>query len=336
MNYRGTENIEIYERKFSLEHIYHMFMEGRIQFPMEPPRSKVKMEKELEELLDIVWMGIPLPAVYVSELQNGNFLILENDDTLWKLLYFLDGRYEVDYRVEENRLYHGDIQMLRFDEPRLAMGLYDTVISFQIIDYRTPKYLHMSIGKLVEHWNITREQSIREMLYDPYEIRVLNDITKDMNHILNRVHLRGNSPIMRYRTLYMLMNWFVYTGVWHEEMEMQEQLLLEKTLEFMEKQGKRIDELLDTTNYFGDYIFSALAQNRNRTSKRISKSILDKYLGIFVCMLDMAKRRGTGRNHVNYILLEQGVFPEICRELERHPLTKRSIEGAFERWEREL
>lgn len=238
MNYRGTENIEIYERKFSLEHIYHMFMEGRIQFPMEPLRSKVKMEKELEQLLDIVWMGIPLPAVYVSELQNGNFLIFENDDTLWKLLYFLDGRYEADYRIEENSLYHGNIQMLRSDEPRLAMGLYDTVISFQIIDYRTPKYLHMSIGKMIEHWNITREQSIREMLYDPYEISVLNDITKDMNHILNRVHLRGFSSIMRYRTLYMLMNWFVYTGVWHEEMEMQEQLLLEKTLEFMEKQGK--------------------------------------------------------------------------------------------------
>ena len=53
-------------------------------------------------------------------------------------------------------------------------------------------------------------------------------------------------------------------------------------------------------------------------------------------MLDMAKRRGTGGNHVNYILLEQGVFPEICRELERHPLTKRNMEWAFERWEREL
>lgn len=336
MNYRGTENIEIYERKFSLEHIYHMFVDGRIQFPLEPLRSKVKMEKELEQLLDIVWMGIPLPEVYVSELQNGNFLILENDDTLWKLLYFLDGRYEVDYRVEENRLYHGDIQMLRFDEPRLAMGLYDTVISFQIIDYRTPKYLHMSIGKLVEHWNITREQSIREMLYDPYEISVLNDITKDMNHILSRGHLRGNSTIMRYRTLYMLMNWFVYIGVWQEEIEMQEQLLLEKTLEFMKWQGKRINELLSATNYFGDYIFSVLAQNKKGTSKKIRKSILDKYLGIFVCMLDMAKRRGTGENHVNYILLEQGVFPEICRELERHQLTKRSIEGAFERWEREL
>ena len=53
-------------------------------------------------------------------------------------------------------------------------------------------------------------------------------------------------------------------------------------------------------------------------------------------MLDMAKRRGTGRNHVNYILLERGVFLEICREMERHPLTKRNMEWAFERWEREL
>lgn len=104
----------------------------------------------------------------------------------------------------------------------------------------------------------------------------------------------------------------------------------------MEKQGKRIDELLDVTNYFGDYIFYVIDQNKNRTSKRISKSILDKYFGILVCLLDMAKRRETDQEHVDYILLERGVFLEICREMERHQLTKRSIEGAFERWEREL
>lgn len=53
-------------------------------------------------------------------------------------------------------------------------------------------------------------------------------------------------------------------------------------------------------------------------------------------MLDMAERRETDKEHVDYILLERGVFLEICREMERHQLTKRSIEGAFERWEREL
>ena len=48
------------------------------------------------QLLDAVWMGIPLPAVYVSELQNGDFLVLEKNDNLWKLLWFLDGRYTID------------------------------------------------------------------------------------------------------------------------------------------------------------------------------------------------------------------------------------------------
>ena len=336
MNYRGTDNIEIYERKFPLEYIYGMFKDGRIQFPMEPLRPKGKMEKELEQLLDIIWMGIPLPVVYVSELQNGDFLVLENDDNLWKLLYFLDGRYEADYQVEENQFSHGDIQMLRSNEPRLAMGLYDTVISFQIIDYRTPKYLHMSIGKLVGHWNITREQSIREMLYDPYDIRMLNDVARDMNQILSQRHMRGSSLIMRYRTQYMLMSWFVYTGMWRGEGELQEQQLLEETFKSMDQQGQRINELLDATNYFRDYIFYVIDQNKNRTSNGISKSIFDKYLGLFVCLLDMAKHRGTDREHVNYILLERGVFHEICLAMERHQLTKQSIEWAFARWERNL
>lgn len=336
MNYRGTENIEIYERKFSLEHIYYMFVEGRIQFPMEPFRSKAKMENELGQLLDAVWMGIPLPVVYVSELQHGDFLVLENADNLWKLLCFLDGRYESDYWIGEDHFSHGNIKMLRSNDPRLAMGLYNTLIFFQIIDYRTPKYLHMSIGKLVEHWNITREQSIREILYDSCDISLLDDIARKMNHILHQGRLHSTSHIIRYRTLYMLMNWFVYTGVWRDGVEMQEQLLLEETLEAIELQGQRINDLIDTTYHFANYIFYADDLNKNRISKRTRKNILDKYLGMFICLLDMARHKGITRERVDDILLERGLLIGICREMERHPLTKRSIEGAFERWEREL
>ena len=337
MNYRGTENIEINERKFSLEYIYHMFREGRIYFPMRSSGLRTKIEKELEQLLDAIWMGIPLPAIYASEQQNGDLLILEKNDNLWKLLHFLDGRYQTDYWTEENDFSHGDMGMLRSEDPRLAMRLYDTPISFQIIDYRTPKYLHMSIGKLVEHWSVTREQEIREALYNSDEIWELNTIARDMNRILHPGRrLNGTSYVIRYRTLYMLMNWFVYTGMWHDGTEMQEQLLLEETLKIIEWQGSRINELLDKTHDFADIIFYMDDVYKNRISKKTRNNIWNKYLGLFVCLLDIAKRRKADREYMEYILLERGVFYGICTEMEKHQLTKQSIEWAFQRWEREL
>lgn len=189
MNYRGTENIEINERKFSLEYIYHMFRKGRIYFPMRSSGLRTKIEKELEQLLDAIWMGIPLPAIYASEQQNGDLLILE-----------------------------------------------------------------------------------------------------------------------KYRTLYMLMNRFIYTGMWHDGTEMQEQLLLEETLKITEWQGTRINELLDKTHDFADFIFYMDDVYKNRISKKTRNNIWNKYLGLFVCLLDIAKRRKADREYMEYTLLERGVF----------------------------
>ena len=336
MNYRGAGNIEINERKFYLEEIYHMFRDGRIHCPMGVLRPKEKMKKELVQLLDAVWMGIPLPAVYVSELQNGDFLVLEKNDNLWKLLWFLEGRYTIDYWMEERVIPHCDIQMIRSNEPRLARALYDTLISLQIIDYRTPKYLHMSIGKFVENWNVTREQSIREILYDSYEIWILDHVAKEIKQALGHGYWHNTSYINKYRTMYMLMYWFVYTKLWRDDVEMQEQLLLEETIISIEMEEHRIDDFLEATHYFSDDIFYMLERILDRVSTNFRKSIWDKYLGLLICFMDMAKQRRIGREHVNHMLVECGMFYEICHRLDSHQLTNHSIELAMQEWEREL
>lgn len=338
MNYRDAEKLEIYERKYSLEYIDHLFVDKRICFPAGIVRSKVIMEKELGQLLDAIWMGIPLPPIYVSEQQNGDLLVLEENDNLWKLLWFLEGRYAVDFWIENQHITDCTVKMLQSDEPKLARRLYDTVVSFQIIDYRTPKYLHMSVGKFVTHWSITREQAIREIMYDSYGIDLLHELSNDMQIVLGRehIHTRISNLVNRYRILYMIMNWFVYTGLWRDDIEMQEQLVLEETIEAMHRQQLRVDDLLDMLEYFSDYISYFLSESTHRISRSLKKSIQDKYLGLFACLMDMAHRRKVKREYVDQLLFERGVFYDICMELERHQLTNYSIELAIQKWEREL
>ena len=337
MNYRDADKLEIYERKYSLEYIDHLFVDKRICFPVGVARPRTTMERELGQLLDAIWMGIPLPAIYVSEQQNGDLLVLEENDNLWKLLWFLEGRYAVDFWIENQHITDCTVKMLQSDEPKLARRLYDTVVSFQIIDYRTPKYLHMSVGKFVTHWSITREQAIREAMYDPYAISLLNAISKNVKHALGKNYIHSSSYLVRrYRTLYILMIWFVYTDLWRDDIEMQEQLVLEETIEAMDRQQLRVDDLLDMLEYFSDYISYFLRESTHRISRSLKKSIQDKYLGLFACLMDMAHRRKVKGEYVDQLLFERGVFYDICMDLERHQLTKHSIEFAIQKWEREL
>lgn len=338
MNYRDAEKLEIYERKYSLEYIDHLFVDKRIWFPVGVARPRTTMERALGQLLDAIWMGIPLPPIYVSEQQNGDLLVLEENDNLWKLLWFLEGRYAVDFWLENEHITDCTMKMLQSDEPKLARKLYDTVVSFQIIDYRTPKYLHMSVGKFVAHWSITREQAIREIMYDSYGIDLLYELSNDMQIALGRerVHSRTSDLVNRYRILYMIMNWFVYTGLWRDDIEMQEQCVLEETIESIDWQKRRVDDLLNVTRYFSEYISCFLNESSRRVSRNLKKIIQDKYLGLFVCFMDMAQMHHASNEYVDQLLFERGLFYDICMDLERHQLTKHSIEFAIEKWEREL
>ena len=55
-----------------------------------------------------------------------------------------------------------------------------------------------------------------------------------------------------------------------------------------------------------------------------------------VALGQKAKQRRIGREHVNHMLVECGMFYEICHRLDSHQLTNHSIELAMQEWEREL
>ena len=98
----------------------------------------------------------------------------------------------------------------------------------------------------------------------------------------------------------------------------------------------RIDDFLEATHYFSDDIFYMLERILDRVSTNFRKSIWDKYLGLLICFMDMAKQRRIGREHVNHMLVECGMFYEICHRLDSHQLTNHSIELAMQEWERKL
>ncbi len=110
-------------------------------------------------------MGMVLPVIYVSERQDGSLLVLDASDRLQYLMEFLEGRCPLDGLEFYPELNGCKMEELEWQFPRITSLIHDYQLFFQIIEYTTPKYMHMQMGNYIEKWNFTREQGIRNELY---------------------------------------------------------------------------------------------------------------------------------------------------------------------------
>lgn len=160
-----NRHIDSYEKKISIHQLHRMYREGRLVFPSVPSKTKMRMIESTSKTLETILMGIILPVVYVSERQDGSLLVLDASDRLLHLMKFLKGNIlitELEFYPELNGCGLAELER-KF--PRIASFIYDYKINFQVIEYTTPKYMHMQVGSYIEKWDFVREQGIRYKLY---------------------------------------------------------------------------------------------------------------------------------------------------------------------------
>lgn len=207
--------IDSYEKKISVRQIYQMYQEQKIVFPMAPPMKRAAKIERISGMVEIILLGFALPAVYVSERQDGSLLVLEADDRLWCLIGFLEGHYPVRGLEFYPELDGCRIEQLEQQFPRRTSWLYDYRFSFQIIEYTTPRYMHMQMGNYIERWNFTREQGVRNELYgEELERRLsyLGQTLREVPTFFSKVFLNQQYMILR-----ILMCGFVRMGEIQEE-----------------------------------------------------------------------------------------------------------------------
>lgn len=201
--------IDSYEKKISVQQIYQMYRERMIVFPRVPSMRRKKIER-ISEIVEMILLGIALPIIYVSERQDGSLLVLDTDDRLRCLIEFLDGYYPVRGLEFYPELEECGIVQLEQQFPRRASWLYDYKFSFQIIEYTTPRYMHMQMGSYIERWNFTREQGFRNELYgEALEQRLLflEQRRGESASFFSKWSLNRQYMILR-----ILMYYFVHTG----------------------------------------------------------------------------------------------------------------------------
>lgn len=322
--------VEIYEKKYTLEELYGMYLDGRLHFANRAVAEKKNDKKVLADLLDAIWMGMPVPDVYISEMQNGDFLALESDGKLKLLISFLDGKICADIYYEQTVINDGDIYGLH--DRRYVARLYGTQIELRVIDYRTPLYLHMQIGKLAGSWSVTMEQSVRETIYDKEKIHILSDVSYRTWQMIYEGKKRLITATDRYRTLYMLMIWFVYRNRWHRETNVREQQLLEETITNMSNSDHEITVFLKEVEQYLQGFYPYARQSLFDCEGL--KNIDNKFWGLFLCALDMSQYKGEFEMAIT--LLKSRLWSRVVQILKDSPFSKADIEWALNELSRSI
>lgn len=208
-NFSG-DRVDSYEKKISVQQAFRMYQSGKLVFPVTPSVGRAKKIERVSETVEVILRGIALQVVYMSERQDGSLLVLDSDDRLQHFMGFLEGVYPV-LRLEFFTELDGyKLEQMEQKFPRWTSLVYDYKISFQIMEYTTPRYMHMQVGNYIERWNFTREQGVRNGLYGKELEEFLSSCEKELGRasgflsrqILNR----------QYMVLRILMYRFVFEG----------------------------------------------------------------------------------------------------------------------------
>ena len=280
MFYSERDAIDIYERKYSIQEIWWMDEDDRLLFaPVRRNRNRIR--NIVRNAVEAIELGIPMPPIYVSEQQNGDYLVLESKDTIYSLLQFLKNNMgiEIDQDDADRRMSFYEID---HENPRLASMIMRTVVPVQIIEYRSPKYMHMLTGKFIENWTENREYAIRKIIYKDSRIELIERIREVLCKFQRTGLVRSLNEI---NIFYMLVIWMAYTNkvnVDEDRYITNEQYLLENAIYEM-------DNLRD--GYIDDFVECVLHTcskseeiDYEKTVRIVNRRFDEKYKSIFMAI----------------------------------------------------
>lgn len=260
-----SERARIDTRQYHVEEIFERYKRRMLIFYDKSRSFGKQREKITKEVLDALNRGIPFPPVYVSELQTGEFLVLDKSDRLRCLLEFL-AKNNVVNNFELKDIYYAPILV-------------------HVIDYINPRYMHMQIGSFIEEWTALQEQSVRNIVYK----RELDWIYSELDY--RRLHAIGGNLRNQYIFFYFSMFYYVYKKklkVFESRNVDKFQMLEEVIQKMCEESPQEIEIILRSL----DDMYGAI-QNIYRSSKYFMHMQIEKQTK-YICFLWFLKMEKGG------------------------------------------
>lgn len=282
----GPKDIIVNPDNYSISDLMRMVKQGDIEIAPRFQRNFIWDKTRQSRLIESIFLGLPLPAIYLSEYDDGRMTIVDGLQRISTIRDFMNDKLRLcnmEYFDNCNgktfsELHLPDLQLRRF---------YRTQITCFKIDYRSPNQLKYDLfrrlntgGKALndqEIRNCLSRNNVQDTLYNMISSQEFKTAT--CNSIKDN-RMAAQESALRFICFYNLYTNDSGLAGYDGNMSRTLDSCVEELNETpIEKLNKYVDlfknSMKQAHNLFGDYAFRKVTPNYNNTRKNtINKSLM--------------------------------------------------------------
>ena len=206
-------SIKIEQAQYSIFELKRKYDKDRICIDPDFQRNLVWTNKQKSELIEFVFMQIPLPLIYLAENEDGKLVVVDGRQRLTTFFQFLDN----EFRLKDLKILP-QINGMNFNEleeshlySRYVTIIEDTQLVVQIIKYPTKDRVRFDIFDRVNRGGTQlNKQEIRNALYQGNATKLLDELSKMKSFkdatggAISPKHMKDKYVILRALCFYLL------------------------------------------------------------------------------------------------------------------------------------
>lgn len=293
--YDKSQDIDIYpdvlikveREQYSIYELIRKFAREQIILDPEFQRKYVWQPQQQSELIESVFMGIPLPLFYLNETKDGKLIVVDGMQRLTTIFMFLNN----EFKLQGLKVLHS-INGFYFRELayNLQAKLEDCQIIAQVIKPPTPERIKFDIFERVNRGGTSlNQQEMRNALYQGKATRLLKDLAESKEFV---EATRNSISIDRMKDRYLVLRMVAFY-LWRANK------ILDANGNQLEYRAKELDEFLGK-------VMERINAMRDEDIEKVKSVFLLSMKNNFLLFGNKAFRRTNGKRTypVNLILFE--------------------------------
>lgn len=315
---------------FNITTIYNFITSGIVKIPAFQ-RNYVWDIKRASRLIESILMGLPIPQLFLYEQSRNEFLVIDGQQRLMSIYYFMEGRFpKIEKRIELRRIF---AQKGRIPDETLNNDEYFEDFNLKLpsdVPTRHSKYDSLNYDTLGDYKTTFDLKTIRNIIIKQ---TAPEEDDSCIYEIFNRLNTGGvNLKPQEIRTslyqseFYDMLYQINLDPRWRKLLGVPEPDINMKDIEIL---LRGFSMLLDSDSYKPSMVrFLNLFSKRCKT---LPKEKIDYFRKLFVsfleCGADLNKNAFFGRSERFNISVYESVFRAVCLHASKHKtLARKSID----------
>lgn len=171
-------------------------------------RELVWPQRKKSELVESILMGIPIPAFYVRELDNGVYIVVDGKQRLTTLFDYIDGKFKLEgLKILEEMNGKAFKNLTTLQQNKLE----DYSLQLNVIKAPTSDRVIFDLFDRVNRGGVTlNNQEMRNALYQGCATRLINELAKNeafklaTENAASPKHMKDRYLVLRFVAFYLL------------------------------------------------------------------------------------------------------------------------------------